>query len=199
VIQWLHLRALRIFQRLPVHLRRQVVRTIAPGFTVGAMCVIERDDGALLLVQLSYRNRWGVPGGLLKRGEEPADAARREVLEEVGLEVVLLGEPAVVVAAEPRRVDLVFRARLDAGQDAAAARPQSPEIVAAQWFPVDHLPELQEEASGALVALARSARRPQAIALPSSRGDGAAEADAASRRARTPDGDVAPSTGGAAS
>jgi 8-oxo-dGTP pyrophosphatase MutT (NUDIX family) len=199
VIRWLHLRALQTFQRLPVHLRRRVVRTIAPGFTVGAMCVIERDDGALLLVQLSYRTRWGVPGGLLKRGEDPADAARREVLEEVGLQVVLLGEPAVVVAAEPRRVDLVFRARLDAGQDPASASPQSPEIVAARWFPVDDLPELQEEASGALVALARSARHPQAIALPSSRGDGAAETDLATRRARTRADDVAPSTGGAAS
>jgi 8-oxo-dGTP pyrophosphatase MutT (NUDIX family) len=199
MIQRLHLRALRVFQRLPVHLRRQVVRTIAPGFTVGAMCIIERDDGALLLVQLSYRERWGVPGGLLKRGEEPADAARREVLEEVGLDVVLLGEPAVVVAAEPRRVDLVFRARLRAGQDPAAASPRSPEIVAAQWFPADHLPELQEEASGALVALARSARHPQAIALPTSGGDETADNDGASRRATTPDGDVAPSRGGAAS
>lgn len=199
MIQWLHLRALRVFQRLPVHLRRQVVRTIAPGFTVGSMCIIERDDGALLLVQLSYRKRWGVPGGLLKRGEEPADAARREVLEEVGLEVVLLGEPAVVVAAEARRVDLVFRARLASGQDPDAASPRSPEIVAARWFPVDLLPELQEEASGALVALARSARHPQAIALPSSRGADSADPDAASRRARTRDGDVAPSTGGAAS
>lgn len=196
MIRWLHLRALRVFQRLPVHLRRQVVRTIAPGFTVGAMCVIERDDGALLLVQLSYRARWGVPGGLLKRGEEPADAARREVLEEVGLDVVLLGEPAVVVAAEPRRVDLVFRARLAPGEDPSAAIPRSPEIVAARWFPVDHLPELQEEASGALVALARSARHPQAIALPTSRGDATA---GASRGAKTPDGDVAPSRGGAAS
>lgn len=162
----LHLGALRIFRRLPVWARRRVVRTIAPGYTVGAMCIIERDDGALLLVRLSYRERWGVPGGLLKRGEDPARAARREVAEEVGLEVELLGEPAVVVDGEAQRVDVVFRARPAAGEDPGVARPCSPEIVEARWFAATELPELQHETSGALVALARSARHPQAVALP---------------------------------
>jgi 8-oxo-dGTP diphosphatase len=166
VIRRLHRVALQVFRRLPREARRRVVRTIAPGFTVGAVCIIERDDGAVLLVQLSYRQRWGVPGGLLKRGEDPATAARREVREEVGLEVVLLGEPAVVVAAQARRVDLIYRARLAPGQDPDAARPGSPEIVTARWFPADDLPELQHETSGALVAMARSARSPQAVALP---------------------------------
>jgi 8-oxo-dGTP diphosphatase len=156
VIGRLHLLALHLFQRLPVRARRRVVRTIAPAFTVGAMCFITRDDGHLLLVQLSYRRRWGIPGGLLKRGEAPADAARREVQEEVGVEIVLEGEPAVVVDAEARRVDLVFRARLASGQDPQCARPGSPEIVAARWFAPDDLPELQHETSGALAALARS-------------------------------------------
>ncbi|MGH9275104.1 MAG: NUDIX domain-containing protein, partial [Acidimicrobiales bacterium] len=89
----LHRGALQVYRRLPVWARRRVVRTIAPGYTVGAMCFIERDDGAMLLVRLSYRQSWGVPGGLLKRGEVPADAARREVREEVGLEIELVGEP----------------------------------------------------------------------------------------------------------
>jgi len=155
-----------VYRRLPVWARRRVVRTIAPGYTVGAMCFIERDDGAMLLVRLSYRMRWGVPGGLLKRGEEPGDAARREVREEVGVEIELLGEPAVVVDAEAQRVDLVYRAQLATGEDPAAAVPGSPEIVEARWFPIASLPELQHETSGALVALARSARNPQAVPLP---------------------------------
>jgi 8-oxo-dGTP pyrophosphatase MutT (NUDIX family) len=162
----LHLLALKIFQRLPVKARRLVVRIIAPGFTVGAICFIEREDGAILLVRLSYRQRWGAPGGLLKRGEDSAAAARREVREEVGLEVELLGEPAVVVDAAAHRVDLIYRGRPAADQDPDAARPGSPEIVDVRWFPAGELPELQHEASGALVALARSSRRPQAVALP---------------------------------
>lgn len=157
---------LGLFGRLPVAARRRVVRLLTPAYTVGAICFVERADGSLLFVRLSYRQRWGVPGGLLKRGEDAATAARREVYEEVGLRVELLGEPAVVVDAEPRRVDVVFRARPAAGEDADLARPSSPEIVEAAWFRPDALPELQAEASGALVALARSARAPQAVPLP---------------------------------
>lgn len=155
-----------MFRRLPVRARRRVVRTIAPGFTVGAICVIERADGALLLVRQSYRRAWGIPGGLLKRRERPADAARREVDEEVGLAIDLVGEPAVVVDEKARRVDLVYRARPAAGQDTTTVTPRSPEITEARWFPIDELPELQFETSGALVALARSAGSPQAVALP---------------------------------
>lgn len=167
MIDRLHLLALRVYRRLPVTARRRVVRTIAPGFTVGAICVIARDDGHVLLVRQSYRRSWGIPGGLLKRGELPEDAARREVLEEVGLEVDLVGEPAVVVDAPAQRVDLVFRARPARRAEALDVAPQSPEIVEVRWFPAEALPDLQHETSGALVALARSARSPQAIALPS--------------------------------
>jgi 8-oxo-dGTP diphosphatase len=166
VVRRLHRLLLSIYRRLPVVARRRVVRSLTPAYTVGAICFVERSDGALLLVRLSYRNRWGAPGGLLKRGEEPSDAARREVLEEVGLDVTLLGEPAVVVDAGARRVDVVFRGRLGPHQDPAAARASSPEIVEVRWFPPDELPELQIEASSALVALARSARAPQAVPLP---------------------------------
>jgi 8-oxo-dGTP pyrophosphatase MutT (NUDIX family) len=118
--------------------------------------VIERDDGAILLVRQVYRRQWGLPGGLLERGEEPVDAVRREVAEEVGLTVEVVGEPAVVVAPEPRRVDVVFRAR-PLGPLPDVVEPLSPEISAVRWHLPGELPELQEEAAQALVTLARSA------------------------------------------
>lgn len=160
VLTRLHRFALQVYGRLPVRARRQVVRTIAPAYTVGSICVIERADGAVLLVRLTYRNSWGLPGGLLKRGETPAEAGRREVMEESGLEVDLVGDPAVVVDAEAQRVDIVFRARPAASVDPASARAASPEIVELAWFPADDLPDLQFETSGALVALARRAVTP---------------------------------------
>jgi 8-oxo-dGTP diphosphatase len=153
----LHRLALQVYRRLPVGLRRRVVRAVSPSFTVGAMCFIERPDGALLLVRHSYRERWGVPGGLLQKGEEVQIGARREVREEVGLEVELLGEPAVVVDSPPQRVDVVFRARPAEGADPDALDLGSAEIVEARWFLGDALPELQFETAGALVALARIA------------------------------------------
>lgn len=158
--------ALQVYRRLPVDFRRRIVRLISPSFTVGAMCFIERDDGALLLVRHSYRKRWGVPGGLLQRGEAAEDGARREVMEEVGLAIELLGEPAVVVDADPQRVDVVFRCRPAAGAPTDRLDLGSAEIVEASWFKPDALPELQFETAGALVALARAANHPVQHPLP---------------------------------
>lgn len=154
MLRRIHLALLKIFKRLPRRARIAAVHVLAPTFTVGSICIIERDgDGALLLVRHSYRDRWGFPGGLLDRGETPEDGAVREAKEEVGIAIRTHGEPAVVVAPEPRRVDVIFRCRTDE-PDAVVAQP--PEVIEARWFRPDELPELQHEASGALVALARA-------------------------------------------
>jgi 8-oxo-dGTP pyrophosphatase MutT (NUDIX family) len=154
-VRRVHLALLRLYSRLPVRARVAVTHGIAPSFTVGAICVVERADGRILIVRHSYRRRWGLPGGLLKRGEDAPDGARREVREEVGLEVELRGEPAVVVAPRPRRVDLVYRCRPAPGADPDGARPCSPEILETRWVQPQDLPELQHEAAGGLARLAR--------------------------------------------
>ena len=122
---------LGLYRRLPLTGRLMVVRTLTPSFHVGALCVIERADGALLLLRQSYRRKeaWGFPGGLLKRGEEPADAVRREIREELGVQVEVDDAPMVVVDARHRRVDVIYRGRL-AGDDPdppppAPRRPRS--------------------------------------------------------------------------
>lgn len=155
MIPSIHRLLLRVFGGLPRFIRRRIVRFLYPSFTVGAMCIIERDNGDLLFVRQSYRRRWGVPGGLLQRREDPASGARREVMEEVGIDVELLGEPAVVVDAHPRRVDVIYRARPIVG-DPGPLTPRSPEILEARWFAPDELPELQDETASAMVALARA-------------------------------------------
>jgi 8-oxo-dGTP pyrophosphatase MutT (NUDIX family) len=152
----LHLVLLRVYRRLPASWRLRAIHLLAPTFTVGAICVIDRGDDHILLVRHSYRDRWGFPGGLLKRNEQPDVGARREAMEEVGLEVELLGQPLVVVEPSSRRVDLVYRGRPAAGTDLDAVRPRSVEILRAEWHPRNELPELQHEAAGALVALART-------------------------------------------
>jgi 8-oxo-dGTP diphosphatase len=151
----LHLALLKLFRVLPRRGRLAVVHVLAPSFSVGAICIIERDDGQILLVRHSYRDRWGFPGGLLNRGEQAVDGARREVREECDIVIEVTGEPAVVVDPEPRRVDVVFPCRTS---EPDRARAMPPEVTEVAWFPRDGLPELQHEAAGALVALARAQR-----------------------------------------
>lgn len=145
------------YKRLPQAVRTFLIRRATPSFHVGAICVVERADGHLLLVRQSYRRGgWGFPGGLLRRGEEPADAARRELREELGIDVELDGVPTVVIEPAMRRVDVIFTARLAEGSAQPEGTTHSPEITAARWFPPNGLPELLPEATTALIQLGRA-------------------------------------------
>ena len=150
-----HKGLLSIFRRLPRPARVLATHALAPEFTVGTLCVITRDDGAILLLQHSYRARWGVPGGLLNRHEAPTTAAAREVLEETGLAITLVGQPEVIVDPKTRRVDLIYAATPVAGCDTTKVRPLSAEITEVRWFGTGNLPPLQGETAGALFALER--------------------------------------------
>ena len=155
-MQGLYRLLLRGYRHLPKSLRRSVIRWIAPTFTAGAMCVIERpEDGALLLVRHAYRKFWGCPGGLMRRGEEPADAARREAAEEVGLDVELISGPLILLDAKVRRIDVVFRAAVVPPVPDEVS-PASGEILEVRWFPRHALPTLQAEVALALRRLAET-------------------------------------------
>jgi len=44
-------------------------------------------EGKVLMVRTSYRPCYSLPGGFVRRGEPPEQAARREILEEIGLDL----------------------------------------------------------------------------------------------------------------
>lgn len=144
-----------LFGRLPRSVRRWVVRIVSPKYTVGALCIVQRADGSVLLVRHSYNKRWGTVGGLAKRGERPDICAVREAREEVGIELTLLGEPAVVVVPELRRVDVVFLARPVQEASADRVEPRSAEILETRWFGLGELPELSADTASAWNALAK--------------------------------------------
>lgn len=129
-----HHAALRTFRRLPAPARRALVRAGTPGFTVGAVLVLEH-EGRVLVLSQPHRVGWSLPGGLLDAGEAPHRGVEREVFEETGLRV-RVGLPATVaVAPGPRRVDVVYRVEVAArprvapGGEAAAARWLTPQEV----------------------------------------------------------------------
>ena len=145
------------YKRMPRAVRLFLIRRATPSFHVGAICVVERADGHLLLVRQSYRrDGWGFPGGLLRRGEEPADAARRELGEELGIDVDVNLPPLVVVDARARRVDVIFTGRLTDDSAEPERSAHSPEIADARWFPADGLPRLLPEATDAMIQLGRT-------------------------------------------
>ncbi len=147
------------FRLLPRRVRRTLIRWGTPTFSVGSMCAIQREDGALLLVRNSYREGWGMPGGLLRRGEKPAAAAKREAEEEIGIVVEPEGEPLVVIDAAARRVDVVFRCRL-VPPVPDVIHPASVEISDARWFHGGDLPPMQKETAEALRRLGLPYRPP---------------------------------------
>jgi 8-oxo-dGTP diphosphatase len=145
----MYLLALRVFRRLPAPVRRSLVRAGTPGFTVGAICLLERDDRILLLRQ-PHRDGWSLPGGLLDRGESAADAVVRELAEELGVRVQV-GQPVTVVVDSPlRRVDVIYRIQVtgDLGERAGG------EATTARWLRLDEVQEMDGPTQQILAAAA---------------------------------------------
>lgn len=59
----------------------------APVLMVGAAVLILDDQNRLLLLKRSDSGFWGPPGGAVEPGEVVEEAAKRETLEETGLQV----------------------------------------------------------------------------------------------------------------
>lgn len=103
-------------------------------------------QGRVLLVRHSYgHGLWGLPGGAVGRREDPAEAARRELREEVGCEAGAL-TPSGDVTRDFHGAR--NRVHMFAGVTEDVPRPDGREIVAAQFFSMDALPaDLSEGAA----------------------------------------------------
>ncbi|EFL23634.1 NUDIX hydrolase [Streptomyces himastatinicus ATCC 53653] len=58
---------------------------------VSADVLLRDAAGRVLVVKPTYKDAWDLPGGMAEANESPADAARRELGEELGLAVELRG------------------------------------------------------------------------------------------------------------
>lgn len=99
---------MRVFRALPDSVSQAAIHAIAPTFAAGAVALIEH-DGTVLGLRQRHRTGLSLPGGLLDRGEQPADAVVREVREETGLVITAGDLHATILDAEVHHVDFVFR------------------------------------------------------------------------------------------
>ncbi|KPI15524.1 NUDIX hydrolase [Actinobacteria bacterium OV450] len=78
--------------------------------TASAAVIVRDEQGRVLIVNPVYKERWNLPGGHLEEGELPSAAARREVREEIGLDLEIgdLLVTAWVTRAEGSHVFHVF-------------------------------------------------------------------------------------------
>ena len=121
---------LTVFRWLPGPVRRVLVRAGTPSFTVGAVCVIDH-RGTYLMLRQPHRPGWSLPGGLCDRGESAAQAVTREVREETGLRIEVGLPVTVQVNGRVRRVDVVYRIRVDDRPAVVAGG----EAIQARWLP----------------------------------------------------------------
>lgn len=126
--------------RLAYALRKRLRRLTRPDLA-GVAVMLDDGEGRILLVCHSYGPQgWSLPGGGLGRGEDPAEAARREMREELGCDLIAL--ECVLVAQEllsgaPHTAH-VFTARL-----ASEPRADQREIDAVCWFAREELLEAE--------------------------------------------------------
>ena len=119
-------------------MRQVFLRVLNPSVMVGAMALIQDDQGRVLVLEHTYRRDvpWGLPGGWLKHAESPESGLTREVLEETGLVVSV----DALLAADfwgSSQLDLLFRCTVRSG-----TYQPSDETGQHGWVLPDHLPEL---------------------------------------------------------
>ena len=128
----------KIWRKLPARMRRWTMRVAHPRFTVTAGAVVFNQNGEVLLLKHRFRpgSGWGLPGGFIEKAEQPIDALRRELREEIGLEVQDVEIFAVRSFAKPQQVEVLFRCRSN-----GTLKPQTIEVERADWFSIANLPD----------------------------------------------------------
>ena len=147
----------RVWRRLPKLVRRWGVLLTEARFTVTTGAVITDAQGRVLLLQHRFRpgGGWGIPGGFLQPGEQPEAGLRRELHEEIGLEVEQAEVAFIRTLDQYQQVEIIFRCRVRGD-----AVPYALEVQQAAWFALNELPaELSADQRGLLArALHRGER-----------------------------------------
>ncbi|MGH2869731.1 MAG: NUDIX hydrolase [Solirubrobacteraceae bacterium] len=133
----LSVRARRLAYRAAYRVLQVVWFVFRPEVT-GVKCLITHGD-QILLVRHTYGSRaWDLPGGTMRRGEPPLDAARREMNEELGIEGTDWVDVGRVRGRESRRNDTIYCFATELPEPDVT--PDPVELATARWFPRGALP-----------------------------------------------------------
>ena len=108
-----------------------------------AAAVLIEQDGRVLLVRRAgepFRGFWSLPAGFINGGEDPAEAAVRECLEETGLTVRVTRVLDIISGKEHARgadFIIVYQAEVISGELKA-----DDDADAVEWFERGKLPQL---------------------------------------------------------
>ncbi|WEO94381.1 NUDIX hydrolase [Streptomyces sp. FXJ1.172] len=120
-----------------------------PRVLAGAAALFRDAEGRVLLVEPNYREGWALPGGTIESddGESPRGGARRETLEEIGLDRPLgrlLAVDWVRGEGRPPLVAYLYDGGVLTESDLKAVRLQEEELLSWRLVPREeiaaHLP-----------------------------------------------------------
>ena len=117
-----------------------------PILMVGAAILVLDEQGRLLLMKRSDSGCWGPPGGATEPGEIVEEAAKRETLEETGLEVREMSLFGVFSGPElyykyPNGDEVYNVTVVYIAKDWRGEVRLNHEHTGWKWFPVDEIPE----------------------------------------------------------
>jgi ADP-ribose pyrophosphatase YjhB (NUDIX family) len=127
-----------LWRRAPKLARRLGVLLTESRFTVTVGAVLIDSSNRVLLLHHRFRpgSGWGIPGGFMRPREQPEEALRRELREEIGLEIEAVSVAFVRTLQKYRQVEIIFRC-----VPKGIPLPHGIEIDRADWFEIDSLPD----------------------------------------------------------
>jgi 8-oxo-dGTP diphosphatase len=127
-----------LWRRAPKWTRRLGALLTESRFTVTVGAVVVDSRKRVLLLHHRFRpgGGWGIPGGFMRPREQPEEAVRRELREEIGLEIEITGVAFIRALQKYRQVEIIFRCATN-----GTPIPQSFEITRAEWFDLNSMPD----------------------------------------------------------
>ncbi len=108
---------------------------------VSVNCLVKKGDKILLVQQARpdhARGKWSVPGGKVDEGENFHDAVRREMKEEVGLDISAIKPIGIIHEAPYKTVKHIFLVSVEKGE----IKFNESEILDVKWFTLNEIKEM---------------------------------------------------------